>query len=63
MTFSCRRRAAQWQIWPKRGWPPWEELTGSLRTGQPGFDLVYRAKLFEYLAANPPDGAIFKIAP
>jgi hypothetical protein len=41
---------------------PWEELTGSLRTGQPGFDLVYRAKLFEYLAANPADGAIFNNA-
>lgn len=41
---------------------PWEELAGSLRTGQPGFDLLYRARLFEYLAANPADGAIFNNA-
>jgi hypothetical protein len=38
---------------------PWEELTGNLRTGQPGFHLVYQAELFDYLAANPGDGAIF----
>jgi O-methyltransferase domain/Dimerisation domain len=41
---------------------PWEELTGNLRTGQPGFDRVYHARLFDYLAAHPADRVLFNNA-
>jgi len=38
---------------------PWEEMIGSLRTGRSGFELVYGATFFDYLAANPAERAVF----
>jgi len=41
---------------------PWEELLATLRTGEPGFDLVYGASLFEYLAGNAEASEVFNDA-
>jgi hypothetical protein len=41
---------------------PWEQMLATLRTGQPGFDQVYGAPLFEYLAADAAAGEIFNEA-
>jgi hypothetical protein len=40
-------------------WTPWGSLDETVRTGQPAFDRTYGRSMFEYLAANPGDGAIF----
>jgi hypothetical protein len=41
---------------------PWEELLSTLRTGQPGFERVYGASLFEYLSSNADANDIFNDA-
>lgn len=41
---------------------PWEQMRETLRTGQPGFDQVYGAPLFEYLATDATAGEIFNEA-
>jgi hypothetical protein len=41
---------------------PWEQMLATLRTGQPGFDQVYGAPLFDYLATDVTAGEIFNDA-
>jgi hypothetical protein len=41
---------------------PWEQMLETPRTGQPGFDQVYGAPLFEYLATDARAGEIFNEA-
>jgi ubiquinone/menaquinone biosynthesis C-methylase UbiE len=48
--------AGDWQ------WKAWDNFLYSLRTGQPALLEVYGQGLFEYLAANPDDGARFNEA-
>lgn len=36
---------------------PWNEILHSVKTGQPAFDLVFGAPIFEYLAARPEAAA------
>jgi SAM-dependent methyltransferase len=43
-------------------WEPVGELFETIRTGQPAFELVYRAPFFEYLAEHPDDAAVFNAA-
>jgi hypothetical protein len=39
--------------------PGWEGLHHSLQTGEPGFQKIYGAPLFDYVAAHPELGPIF----
>jgi hypothetical protein len=48
--------AGDWQ------WKAWDNFLYSLRTGQPALLEAYGQGLFEYLAANPDDGARFNEA-
>lgn len=48
--------AGDWQ------WKAWDNFLYSLRTGEPALLEVYGKSLFEYLAANPEDGALFNEA-
>ncbi|MGE0563199.1 MAG: methyltransferase [Pseudolabrys sp.] len=45
--------AGDWQ------WKAWDEFLYSLKTGKPAMDKVWNAPLFDYLVANPEDGALF----
>lgn len=40
-------------------WRPWGQLCEAVATGQPAFDRIYGASLFDYLATHPADAAIF----
>jgi O-methyltransferase domain len=48
--------AGDWQ------WKAWENFLESLATGQPGLRRAFGRSLFDYLAANPRDGADFNAA-
>jgi hypothetical protein len=48
--------AGDWQ------WKAWDNLLFSLRTGAPALHKAFGASLFDYLAANPQDGALFNQA-
>jgi O-methyltransferase domain/Dimerisation domain len=41
---------------------PWEELVGTLRTGEPGFDRAYGISWFDYLSGNAGDSDLFNAA-
>jgi O-methyltransferase domain len=41
---------------------PWTDLYESIRIGEPAFDRVHGAKIFDYLAEHPEDAAIFDAA-
>lgn len=41
---------------------PWEELASTLRTGEPGFERVFGAPMFDYLASNPEASEVFNDA-
>ena len=43
-------------------WLPWGELRHSVRTGEPAFDYVFGAPLFEYLGKNSEASAVFDAA-
>jgi O-methyltransferase/methyltransferase family protein len=43
----------------KSTWLPWGELRHSVRTGEPAFDHVFGAPLFEYLGTTPEASAVF----
>jgi len=40
----------------------WTDLYDSVRTGEPAFQRVHGANLFDYLATHPDDGAVFNAA-
>jgi O-methyltransferase domain len=41
---------------------PWTGLYETVQTGEPSFERVYGAKLFDYLAGHPEDSAVFDAA-
>jgi SAM-dependent methyltransferase len=43
-------------------WRPWGQLCEAIATGQPAFDRIYGASLFDYLGTHPADGEIFDAA-
>src|SRR5437764_4231583 len=45
--------AGDWQ------WKAWDRFLDSLRTGEPGLNVATGQSLFDFLAANPDDGARF----
>ena len=40
-------------------WAAWGALTESIRTGNNAFEAVHQQRLFDFMAANPADGAAF----
>jgi O-methyltransferase domain len=45
--------AGDWQ------WKAWDRFLDSVRTGEPGLKKAFGRSLFDFLAANPGDGALF----
>jgi hypothetical protein len=43
-------------------WSAWGRLGDGLATGRPGFELAHHTTVWQYLALNPEDGAIFNSA-